>query len=90
MATDATTWASVLQDVGLGAALALGIYLLLKKVLADAQLERDRYREERKQFLDALERTSGKQVEAISQLEKTLFELRGAILGSDLEQKDKE
>ena len=84
MTTDAVTWASIIQDIGLGAALALIISLQLRRVIDNGRKERE---QERAAFLDYLKNDSEANREVIGELTQTLYELRGAILGSDVQDK---
>lgn len=85
----ADTWVQVVQELGLGVALGAFVAWQLKKVLADAREERDRYREERAEFLKYLQDEGTANRAALSALEKTLYELRGSLIYKRVEEEDK-
>ena len=75
-------WITLIQEVGLAATLALVISLQLRRVIDNGRQERV---EQQARFLDYLKDNDAANREVISELSQTLFELRGAILGADLE-----
>ena len=71
---------SLVQEVGLGVGLAVGVFWQLRKVLEDAQAERERARQERAEFLKFIAEEGDRNRQALNSLQTVLYEIRGAVL----------
>lgn len=70
----------IVQELGLGVGLAVGIFWQLRKVLEEAQAERARQVEERAQFLKFISEEGERNRQALTGLQSVLHEIRGAVL----------
>ena len=76
------SWVTLVQEIGLAATLALVISLQLRRVIDNGRKERE---QEREAFLAYLRDDSEANRDTLNELSRVLFELRGAILHTDLE-----
>ena len=75
-------WVTLVSEAGIAGTLAIVISLQLRRVIDNGRKEREA---EREAFLSYLRDDSEANRETLNELSRVLYELRGAILHTDLE-----